>query len=61
MLVDTLWATVAMMSVVSMRGSIAPAVAIAVYQQLEELNTVVAWFFSTVDSVADKMPVRSCC
>ena len=39
MLVDTLWALISVAVVVSMRGRAAPAVAIAVYNQLEELNT----------------------
>ena len=32
--------------VVQMRGKMSPAVAIAVYNQLEELNSVIGTFFS---------------
>ena len=35
MLVDTLWASVSMTVVISMRGKVAPAVAIAIFNQLE--------------------------
>jgi ABC-type multidrug transport system fused ATPase/permease subunit len=60
LIVDTLWATCAMMVVVAMRGgSATPAVAIAMFNQLEDLNDMVGWMWSTVDSVADKMPEYS--
>ena len=59
LIVDTLWALIAMMVVVSMRGKAAPAVGIAIFNQLEDLNNMVGWMWSTVDSVADKMPQYS--
>ena len=44
LIVDTLWALIAMMVVVSMRGKAAPAVGIAIFNQLEDLNNMVGWY-----------------
>ena len=41
MAVDTAWAVISMGAVISMRGTMTAAVAIAVYKQLEELNDYV--------------------
>ena len=38
MAVDTAWAIISMGAVISMRGQMSAAVAIAVYNQLEEVN-----------------------
>ena len=59
MLLDTVWATISMAVVVSMRGMLNPAVAIAVYNQLEELNQLIGNFFSVVDAAAQTLPVRN--
>jgi ABC-type multidrug transport system fused ATPase/permease subunit len=56
MLVDTIWATISMAVVISMRGQMAPAVAIAVFNQLEELNSLVGTFFSYNDAAAQTLP-----
>ena len=56
MAVDTVWATISMAVVVSMRGQIAPAIAIAVYNQLEELNSLIGNFFSLNDAAAQTLP-----
>ena len=59
LVVDTLWASVAMVVVVSLKGKISPAAAIAIFNQLEELNNMVSWLWAVIDSVADKMPQYS--
>ena len=59
LLVDTVWATISMFVVVSLKGKISPAAAIAIFNQLEELNNMVSWMWATVDAVADKMPQYS--
>ena len=59
LVVDTIWASVAMVVVVSLKGKISPAAAIAVFNQLEELNNMVSWLWAAIDSVADKMPQYS--
>ena len=41
MAVDTAWAIISMGAVISMRGHLSAAVAIAVYNQLEEVNQLV--------------------
>lgn len=41
MAVDTAWAVISMGAVISMRGTMSPAVAIAVFNQLEEVNQLV--------------------
>lgn len=56
MAVDTAWATVSMAIVISMRGQMAAAVAIAVYNQLEELNNLVGYFFEYSDEAAQTLP-----
>jgi hypothetical protein len=38
MAVDTVWAIISMAAVISMRGQMAPAVAIAVYNQVRKRN-----------------------
>jgi hypothetical protein len=40
MAVDTAWAIISMGAVISMRGQMSAAVAIAVYNQLEEVNSL---------------------
>ena len=54
--VDTIWAIISMTAVITMRGQMAPAVAIAVYNQLEELNQLVGFFFSYNDAAAQNLP-----
>ena len=56
MVVDTAWATIAMAALISMRGQLAPAVAIAVYNQLEELNNSIGLFFTVNDAAAQMLP-----
>ena len=56
MVVDTAWATISMAALVSMRGQLAPAVAIAVYNQLEELNNSIGFFFTINDAAAQTLP-----
>lgn len=56
MAVDTAWATVSMAIVISMRGQMAAAVAIAVYNQLEELNNLIGYFFEYSDEAAQTLP-----
>lgn len=56
MAVDTAWAIISMAAVISMRGQMAAAVAIAVYNQLEELNQLVGYFFECNDEAASSMP-----
>ena len=56
MAVDTAWAIISMGAVITMRGQMAPAVAIAVYNQLEELNQLVGFFFTYSDAAAQNLP-----
>ena len=56
MVVDTAWATISMAALISMRGQLAPAVAIAVYNQLEELNNSIGLFFTVNDAAAQMLP-----
>jgi hypothetical protein len=56
MLVDTMWSVVSMSVVISMRGKATPAVAIAVYNQLEQLNDRVGDLLSVNDLCAQKLP-----
>ena len=56
MAVDTAWAIISMGAVISMRGQMSAAVAIAVYNQLEEVNSLVGFFFSEYDSAAQTLP-----
>jgi ABC-type multidrug transport system fused ATPase/permease subunit len=56
MVVDTAWATISMAALISMRGQMAPAVAIAVYNQLEELNNSIGLFFTVNDAAAQTLP-----
>ena len=39
-----------------MRGSMSPAVAIAVYDQLEQLNSLMGTFFTINDAAAQQLP-----
>ena len=59
--VDTAWATISMAVVISMkplvlRGSMGAAVAIAVYNQLEDLNGLIGTFFTINDAAAQTLP-----
>lgn len=56
MLVDTLWSVVSMSVVISMRGKTTPAVAIAIYNQLEQLNERVGDLLSVNDLCAQALP-----
>ena len=56
MILDTVWAAVSMTAVISMRGKMSGAVAVAIYNQLEELNQLVGYFFSYNDLAAQTLP-----
>lgn len=56
MLLDTAWQTISMAVVISMRGQLAPAVAIAVYNQLGDLNSDIGLFFTLNDAAAQTLP-----
>ena len=42
--------------IISMRGGLSAAVAIAVYNQLEELNSLIGTFFTINDAAAQTLP-----
>ena len=54
--VDTVWAIISMGAVISMRGQMSAAVAIGVYNQLEELNQLIGYFFEINDEASQSLP-----
>ena len=56
MVVDTAWATISMAFVIYSRGKMAPAIALAIYQQLEDLNQFIGTFFTLCDAASQSLP-----
>jgi len=54
--VDSMWATVSMAAVITLRGKVAPTVAIAIFHQLEQLNMHVGNLLSVNDVCAQSLP-----
>ena len=54
MVVDSMWATVSMAAVITLRGKVAPTVAIAIFHQLEQLNMHVGNLLSVNDVCAQR-------